>query len=128
MSKVSNPYNFNIEQDYNSYSKIEKVLVSLKDYAENNIQNYRTITEIPQENLNYLQSGLKVSDCGSAFSYCEKLVSIPKLINIDTSNVKDMGFMFNHCESITSLDLSNFSTSNVTDMDGCFIIVKILYH
>ena len=35
-----------------------------------------------------------------------------------------MGWMFSDCESLESLNLSNFDTSNVTDMrymfDGCY--------
>ena len=32
-----------------------------------------------------------------------------------------MSNMFNYCTSLTSLDLSNFDTSQVTNMDGMFI-------
>ena len=38
----------------------------------------------------------------------------------DTSNVTDMGNMFNGCSLLTSLDVSNFDTSNVTNMGQMF--------
>ena len=40
--------------------------------------------------------------------------------NFDTSNVTDMSSMFDGCESLQKLDVSNFDTSNVTDMYGMF--------
>ena len=39
--------------------------------------------------------------------------------NFDTSNVTDMSYMFNGSQA-TSLNLSNFNTSNVTNMSGMF--------
>ena len=53
------------------------------------------------------------------FNYCDKLTSLD-VSNFDTSNVVNMGFMFVNCSGITSLDLSNFDTSNVTFMGGIF--------
>ena len=50
------------------------------------------------------------------YSVIEKL----DLSNFNTSNVTNMQFMFVMCTSLTSLDLSNFNTSNVTDMQGMF--------
>ena len=53
------------------------------------------------------------------FSGCSKLTSLD-LSNFNTSNVTDMGNMFSGCSGLTSLDLSNFNTSNVTDMRYMF--------
>ena len=50
----------------------------------------------------------------------KKIVSISKW-KINTSNVTDMGSMFNTCQSLTLLDLSSFNTSNVTNMAAMFI-------
>ena len=52
------------------------------------------------------------------FRYCWSITSI-NLPNFDTSNVLDMESMFEDC-SFTSLDLSNFNTSKVTNMNGMF--------
>ncbi len=49
------------------------------------------------------------------FRACKSLTSL-NLSNFDTSKVTDMGYMFGTCKSLTSLDLSNFDTSKVTDM------------
>ena len=40
--------------------------------------------------------------------------------NFDTSNVTNMSYMFNNCSKLTSLDVSNFDTSKVTDMNYMF--------
>ena len=58
-------------------------------------------------------------DCSEMFHNCTELTSI-NLSNFDTSNVKNMYRMFNICRSLTSLDLSNFNTSKVTKMNDMF--------
>ena len=42
------------------------------------------------------------------------------LSNFDTSNVTDMASMFYSCRGLTELDLSNFDTANVTNMRYMF--------
>ena len=39
---------------------------------------------------------------------------------LNTSNVKDMSFMFGSCGTLSSLDVSGFDTSNVTNMQDMF--------
>ena len=53
------------------------------------------------------------------FSYSLKLTSLD-LSNFDTSNVRDMSWMLTGCENITSIDLSSFDTSKVKDMHFMF--------
>ena len=50
-----------------------------------------------------------------SFNQCYELTSLD-VSNFDTSAVTDMGGMFSGCSSLTSLDLSNFNTSAVTNM------------
>ncbi len=47
------------------------------------------------------------------------------LINLDTSKVTNMSYMFLNCLSLTNLDLSSWNTSNVTDMSYMFACSKI---
>ena len=118
---------FYMESDLVNENEISEIVenqlipkpVDLSFYAKNNIQNYTSITEIPQENLDYLNSGLVASGMSSMFSRCNKLQSIPKL-NIDTSKCTNMGSMFYYCKALTSLDLSNWDTSKVTSMSNMF--------
>ena len=52
------------------------------------------------------------------FAYCNHLTELD-LSNFDTSQVTDMSYMF-YNSSLTELDLSNFDTSQVTDMSYMF--------
>lgn len=54
------------------------------------------------------------------FYYCQKLVTITGLTNLNTANVENMESMFSECYALTSLDLSSFNTEKVTDMSGMF--------
>ena len=53
------------------------------------------------------------------FDYCDKLTSID-LSNFDTSKVENMYAMFSDCHSLTELDLSSFDTSKVINMSYMF--------
>ena len=53
------------------------------------------------------------------FCRCESLLSLD-LSGWNTSNFVNMGSMFSNCTSLTSLNLSNWNTSNVTSMSGMF--------
>ena len=102
-------------------------MVDLSNYAIINIANYQTVTEIPQENIEYLSSGLAASNCYNMFTFCNKLEYIPwNEFNIDTSYCINMGYMFTACTALTSLNLSNFDTSKVTDMEYMFSGCKSL--
>lgn len=48
------------------------------------------------------------------------LSSITGISNLKTDNVTNMYYMFSHCRSLTSLDVSGFMTDNVIDMGGMF--------
>ena len=70
------------------------------------------------EGLEHLNTS-QVTSMSGMFYECESLPSLD-LSNFDTSKVTDMSVMFVHCESLTPLDLSNFDTSKVTDMSWMF--------
>ena len=55
----------------------------------------------------------------SMFSECSSLTSL-NLSNFNTNNVTNMEGMFNKCSSLTSLNLSNFNTNNVINMNYMF--------
>ena len=52
---------------------------------------------------------------------CHKLKEIKGINKLNTSNVTNMRTMFQGCNQLISLDLSNFNTLKVTDMSGMFI-------
>ena len=53
------------------------------------------------------------------FHSCRALTELD-LSNFNTSNVTNMADMFQECSCLTSLDLSSWNTSNVTDMNKMF--------
>ncbi|MGN0513043.1 MAG: BspA family leucine-rich repeat surface protein, partial [Lachnospiraceae bacterium] len=53
------------------------------------------------------------------FSGCSGLTTLD-VSNFDTSRVTNMASMFSGCSGLTTLDVSNFDTSKVTNMGGMF--------
>lgn len=114
---VSNPYTFTLDGNYNINATIESIWVDLSYYGKNNGMQFET--EIPQENLDYLNSGLHATAIDYMFYDCGRLTSIPNL-NIDTSRATSMKSTFEQCQSLTYLDLTNFNISSVTTMNCTF--------
>ena len=61
-----------------------------------------------------------VTDMEAMFNKCYKLKEIKGINNFKTNKVIIMKIMFQHCKELHNLDLSNFDTSNVTDIAGMF--------
>ena len=66
---------------------------------------------------------LKYMSC--MFNKCSSLISL-NLSNFNTINVNNMNGMFNKCSLLTSLNLSNFNTINVKDMNCMFQLCSSL--
>ncbi len=66
------------------------------------------------------------ADCSCFFGnlYPENTLTSIDISNADTSNVTNMDYMFYGCNRVESLDLSNFDTSNVTNMNYMFGFCK----
>ena len=66
----------------------------------------------------------------SWFNGMSNLNTITGIEYLNTSEVTNMGFMFNNCSSLRSLDLHNFNTQQVTDMacmfKGCIKLKSIV--
>ena len=70
------------------------------------------------EGFEYLNTS-QVTEMNRMFENCESLTAID-LSNFDTSKMTEMNRMFACCLSLTALDLSNFDTAKVTDMSWMF--------
>ena len=53
------------------------------------------------------------------FYGCSSLINI-NLSNFNTNDVTDIEGIFEGCSSLTNIDLSNFNTIKVSDMDNMF--------
>ena len=64
-----------------------------------------------------------IKDMEQLFSYTLNKIKKPVLLrldNWDVSNVENMAWMFNKCESIEDLNLGSWNTSNVENMSSMF--------
>ena len=93
--------------------------VDFENMCQTNIPNYQTITEIPKEHMDYINSVKYAVNCMDMFNGCEQLTSLD-LASFDTSKVTNMSNMFANCTSLKRitgvLDLS--SCNNVS---SCFL-------
>ena len=71
-------------------------------------------------NLGYISTNNVTNMCG-LFNGCISLTKIPSVIkNSKIENVEDISIMFQDCTGLESVELSNFNTTKVKDMDGVF--------
>ena len=116
---------YNYDGVYGPIPDPETGMVDLSSYASSYIPFYSSIKEIPQENLDYLQSGLVANNMQNMFFNCNDLLSIPKL-DINTSNVTDMHGMFCNMYSVETINISGFDTSSAMNTNQMFFYCNVL--
>ena len=107
----SNMQKFNKEYDqkaYVSFNDKDTVTAYLVNTNERN-----TIYFVSNGPIKLLSGKALFDD----FENCEKINGLEML---DTSDVTDMGYMFNDCKSLMSLNVTNFDTNKVTYMGSMF--------
>lgn len=135
---VTNPYEEILEKDRTvegivnksyeydgTYGPIpdENGFVDLNNYALLYVQNYSSVTELPQENQEYLDSGILPTNMNMAFSGCNTLVTLD-LSKLDTSNVTNYMLIFNSLPALTTvsgyldMDKVDYSSSYLM-FNGC---------
>lgn len=114
------------DDKYDKYGPIPEYdgKVSLKLYAIKYIKNYENITEIPEENKEYIREMFtnpkyKVVNTILMFYGCRNLRHIDTS-DWNMSNVTNMALMFANCQNIKSIDTSNWETNNAIEMTGMF--------
>ena len=126
--KVSNPYDFSITHKkirFRSLTLTPEILSTIKVYGAEPWYNNKVWKEAKVRNLTTINGGVqfelpKISNAGRMFEGCIDITSID-LSNFDTNNITNMKNMFYQGFNIISIiGLSNFNTSNVTDMNGMF--------
>jgi len=95
-------------------------------YCDNNnfieVLNSGTKYIIINPMKNYIYAPI---DCYN-FLYNYTSLTTCNIENFNTQNVTNMDYMFYGCSNLTSLDLSNFNTQNVKEMRGMFCSCKQL--
>ena len=79
-------------------------------------QKFEELEEVDLSNFNTS----KVTDMGYLFSNYIKLKLIKGIEKLNTNEVINMKAMFQKCQELEELDLSNFNTSKVMDMKSMF--------
>ena len=103
-----------------------------ESFISNNEISYN-ITKMPNSFLKIeIDFNTLLTDCNHFIR--KAIINIDLIINIDVSNfdtslVTDMQYMFERCTNLISLDLSNFNTSLVTDMkhmfEDCYSLISL---
>ncbi len=126
---VNNPYAVRFKDYYDQVKKAvidesmkDAGLTSMSSMFSDGIWGLSNMTKI--DGMENLNTA-KVTDMGYMFQYCRALTTLD-LGNFNTANVTDMAGMFENCSALTSLDLSNFNTAKVTDMSVMFVDCKAL--
>ena len=122
------------------YTGIEEKPTSPESPWRNKASKIKTATVVdngikPVSTANWLGSGYynliaadftkldtsNVTDMGGMFNACCSLTTVGDLSNWNTSNVTNMSCLFSNCPFLTTVgDLSNWNTSNVTKMGMLF--------
>ena len=100
-----------------------KEIKGLSKFVTNKVTDmnimFQECNELEHINLTNFNTS-NVTNMSFMFNYCNKLKEIKGLNKLITNKVLDMDTMFGNCSEITFLDLSNFSTINVTNMSCMF--------
>ena len=132
--------NENINQKYNQMKneiimtiKIDKNDINKDIYFIDDIDYENDDIKIKNEHnklleMNELNTELYINDIKYKFQKYFKFENTGEYkIKIKLNFlIKDCGFMFYNCKNITNIDLSNFNTKNVTNMQGMFAGCKSL--
>jgi len=93
------------------------------DIYINNIKiKFTTYYRLPKRGIYSIKYKFNklLSTTKSMFYECDSIKSLD-LSNFNNENITDMSFMFRGCTSLTSINLSNFNTQSVTDMYQMFV-------
>ena len=78
-----------------------------------------TISSSSSGNTVILIWNSQISNCNNMFQNCNKIIEID-LSEFVSSSVSSMNYMFSGCTSLTSINFKNFDTSSVTEMMYAF--------
>ncbi len=109
----------NIDGNEISFTDADKQLIYITgtiNFKEQNSHPNNLITYIYIPHLDIRSQG---RDMANMFNYCGGLTSLD-LSGFNTSAVTNMYAMFSYCKQLSSINLSSFDTSAVTDMSKMF--------
>ena len=109
-----------IKHFHDNIKEFNKLNIEL--YINNRNEEYKKYF-IPEKEGTYtiiLKFNISIKDCSYMFYNCYNIINID-LSNFDTKNVLNVNNMFAFCESLKSINgISKLNTSNVADMSSMF--------
>ena len=124
LDNTSNEYKFyidgkDIEHNHDNLKELNELNTEL--YIDNIKNVYKKYFKPEKEGIYEIKLKLKnnIEDYIFMFYNCNKMISV-YLSNFDTTNSTNMSYILSFCENITNLDLSSFNTKNVTNMLNMF--------
>ena len=76
--------------------------------------------------LNTWNTG-SITDMNRVFTYCKNITNLYDISRWDLSQVEDISYIFYECIALTTIDVSQWNTSSVTNMQGMFSYCRNLY-
>lgn len=110
-------YYDNYRESRSGYMYTVDIAGSNSDIPEWNIKTRERIEKVV---FSSSFARVRPKNTSSWFYSFSNLQQIEGIVNLNTSEVTDMNYMFSGCQSLTTLDVSTFNTSNVTDMRSMF--------
>ena len=91
-------------------------------YINGNLQNKVSYSYKFKQTDNFVEFvwNENIKNCDFMFFQCSNITEID-LSNFNTSEITDMSYMFNGCKSLISLNISNIDTSRVKNMEMMFL-------
>ena len=108
-----------VDSDYFSSNGKYKIEIIIKNNIYKLNSFFENIENLISLDLTNLDTS-NVEDFNHMFSGCKNLEKIKGIEKINTCKVVNMSYMFYNCYHLEYLDLSNFSTANVKEMNHMF--------
>lgn len=99
------------------YTDINDIYHNVSYYQEESLREF--IKNANMKTCKITSTGLRIKDCSNLFSNCKELTSID-LSEFDTSETTNMSGMFSGCSNLEKINLSGIDTSKVTNMWDMF--------
>lgn len=101
----------------NISSSIHSIIIDNQKIKAKDIQKYN-FTKIG-EHIVELKLNKNISSLYMLFKNCDSLISVD-FTNFNSDNIENMGELFYGCISLTNINFTNFNTANVTKMNSMF--------
>ena len=106
----------NFEYNFNETKNIVKLVWNKEAYSIPCM--FSKCSDIKEIDFSYFKFSLNSGDIGSMFNGCTSLISVD-LSNL-TKSITYINYLFYNCKSLTSINLTNFDTSKIQEMQYIF--------